>query len=66
MGPEGFKSSLEYVSGPDEDDTAERPATVFEARMPGAMAKEEVENEIDLGQWRLKIQGRIVHLEVSD
>lgn len=64
VGLEGFKYFLEYINGPDESNLVERPANAFEAGMPGAMTKVEIENEIDLGRWRLKIQGRIVHLEV--
>lgn len=64
MGPEGFKYSLEYINGLDESDAAGEAKIAFEAGMPGAMTKAEVEEQIDLGLWRLKIQGRIVHLEV--
>ncbi|KAK4695514.1 hypothetical protein P7C71_g2247, partial [Lecanoromycetidae sp. Uapishka_2] len=63
FGSDEFKYFLEYINGPDEGGTAERSATAFEAGMPGVMTRKEVKNEIDLGRWRLKIQGRIVRLE---
>lgn len=65
MGPERFKYFLEYVNGPEEVGISQRPTTAFEAEMPGAMTKEEVDNEIDLGQWRMMIHGRIVRLKVN-
>lgn len=42
--------------------------SVFEAKTPGAMALEEVERNIELGKWRLKLQrmGRTVTLQVSN
>lgn len=61
------ESPLEDVYGPDADldDESDRPSTVFQAKMPGAMTVEEVEDQIDLGRWRLKLGDRLVNLEVG-
>lgn len=65
MGPDQFKSALEYIHGPGEDDgnQSQRAATVFQARMPGAMTLEEVEDQINLDRWRLQLGSRLVNLE---
>lgn len=67
MSPENFKSALEYFYGPEEDieEQSMRYATVFQAKTPGAMSLEDVENQIDLGQWKLKLGDRFVVLEVK-
>ena len=65
MGPERFKYYLEYINGLCENGLTEWPQSAFEAGMPGALTIDEVEDRVDLGQWRLKIRGRIVCLEVS-
>lgn len=66
MGLNNFKSALEYVHGPEEEDQhqSQRAATVFQARMPGVMTLEEVEDQIDLDRWQLKLGNRLVNLEV--
>lgn len=66
MGRDNFLSAFEYIHEPREDDrhNSRRPTTVFEARMPGAMTTEEVEDQIDLDRWKLKLGRRLVELEV--
>ena len=39
-------------------------ATVFRAKMPGALTLQEVQEQIDLGKWNLKFGNRLVNLEV--
>lgn len=61
-----YKKAINYVRDPDTstgDD--ETPKTVFEAGMPGAMSADDVERDIDLGRWTLKLGGKTVRLEVS-
>ena len=64
--PEESKSAAEYISGPelDANEKSKQCSTVFQANMPGAMSLAEVENQIDLGRWKLMIGQRLVNLEV--
>lgn len=39
--------------------------SALSAAMPGLMSLDEVEDEIDLGRWPLKLGNMLVHLEVS-
>lgn len=66
MGPDAFKSAFEYVHGPERNARSEpqRPATVFQAEMPGAMTLKEVGDQIDLGRWKMKLRNRLVSLKV--
>lgn len=66
MGPDKFKAALQYVYGPEQDDIkrSQCDATVFQARMPGAMTLKEVTDQINLDRWQLKLGSRLVHLEV--
>ena len=65
IGPRGFQYFFEYINGPNESDSIERPESAFDAGMPGAMAIEELEHQVDLGRWKLKIGNMIVPVEVS-
>lgn len=67
MGPESFKHVLAYVYGLEEDseEQCKHTGTVFQAKMPGAMTVEEVEDQIDLSRWNLKIGNKLVNLKVS-
>ena len=64
--PEESKSAVEYIYGPEVDanEKSKQCSTVFQAKTPGAMSLAEVENQIDLGRWKLMIGQRLVNLEV--
>ena len=67
MGHFDFISAFEYIRGSDLDRDVECTkdiATVFQACAPGALSLEQVEQDIDLGQWKLRIGDMIVCLEV--
>ena len=49
--------------GDNSDFTKKR--SLFSKNMPGVMTAEEVESQIDLGQMRIKLGSKVVHLEVS-
>ena len=67
MGPNKFKLALEYINGPDpERNSKAKDATnVFDAGTPGTLSLEELEETVDLGQWRLKLGQSLVKLEVE-
>ena len=58
-----YRRVIDYLSD-DEDNKAESPEGVFASSMPGAMSIEELETEVDLGAWLIKIGDEIVMLEV--
>lgn len=63
-----LESSLslpDYISAQDPKMHADA-ASIFQAKTPGAMTLEQVASEIELGEWRLKLQrmGRTVTLQV--
>ncbi|MCJ1274838.1 Arginyl-tRNA--protein transferase 1 [Puttea exsequens] len=66
IGPRGFQYFFEYINGPNESDSIERPESAFDAGMPGAMAIEELEHQVDLGRWKLKIGNMIVPVEALE
>ena len=67
MGPKNFKLAIEYINGPDpERNPGAKDATnVFHAGTPGTLSLEELEETVDLGQWRLKLGQSLLKLEVE-
>ncbi|CAF9910945.1 MAG: Arginyl-tRNA--protein transferase 1 [Alectoria fallacina] len=65
MGPSKFKLAVEYAIGQDrkQDSEGKEATDCFHAGTPGALSLEEVEEKIDLGQWKLKLGQRLVKLE---
>ena len=65
MGPNKFKVALEYINGQDKehDSKGKEASNVFDAGTPGALSLEELEDQIDLGRWRVKLKQRLVKLE---
>ena len=65
MGAEAFEFLLGYLTHPnDAREPAESFSSAFEAGTPGIMLLEEVEQEVDLGRWQLRLRGMEVFLEV--
>ena len=66
MGPERFKLAYEYMNGHDYEQTlrANEASDVFHAGTPGALSLEDLDETVDLGQWRLKLGLRLAKLEV--
>ena len=67
MGPSQFKHALAYINGQDQnqDSKGKEVTDVFHANTPGALSLEELEEKIDLGQWKIKLGQRLVKLEVK-
>lgn len=68
MGLTDFNFVSEYVNGLDQEQAAQRhldAENVFQAGTPGVMSLRELEQNVDLGQWKLKLGQRLVSLEVS-
>ena len=67
MGLNKFKLAIGYINGPDpERNPGAKDATnVFHAGTPGTLSLEELEETVDLGQWRLKLGQSLVKLEVK-
>ena len=67
MGPSAFKLALEYIDWQDQkqDSKGEKTSDVFTAGTPGALSLKDLEKNVDLGQWRLKLGQRLVNLEVK-
>ena len=66
MGPKKFKLALGYIGpDPERNPTAKDATNVFQAGTPGTLSLEELEEIVDLGQWRLKLGRSIVKLEVK-
>ena len=67
MGPQKFKLALGYINGPDpeQNSRAKDETNVFNAGTPGTLSLEELEETVDLGQWRLKLGQSLVKLEVK-
>ena len=58
----------DYLHGPSQvsgHDDQEGSSSIFGANMPGVMTLEQVENEIVLDEWKIKIGNRITTLGVS-
>lgn len=65
IGQDAFKFLFDYVSrSHDAQVPPEVFSSAFEADMPGVMRLKEVEQEIDLGEWRLQVRDMIVSLQV--
>lgn len=65
MGPEAFGFLLGYLTRPDDArEPAKSFSSAFEAGTPGVMRLEEVEQEVNLGRWQLRLRGMVVFLEV--
>ena len=67
MGPKKFKLALGYIIGQDHEQNpkGKEASDVFQAGTPGALSLEELEEHVDLGQWRLRLGQRLVKLEVK-
>ena len=67
MGPSAFKLALEYIDWQDQkqDPKGEKTTNVFTAGTPGALSLKDLEREVDLGRWKLKLGQRLVDLEVK-
>lgn len=56
---------LELDEAPSDDDDAEIPeGSLFDYRLPGVLAKEEVK-QLDLDHWRLVVRNTLIELEVN-
>ena len=66
MGPHRFKLALGYINGQDQEQHSEEDevSSVFQAGTPGALSSEQLEDRIELGQWRVKLGQRLVKLAV--
>ena len=67
MGPIKFRLVFDYFNSQGqglEDEAVKDAATVFEAGTPGVMTFRELAEEVDLGQWKLLIGGRVVRMNV--
>lgn len=67
MGPSAFRLALEYIDWQEQkqDSEGEKTTDVFTAGTPGALSLKDLEREVDLGQWKLKLGQRLVNLEVK-
>lgn len=66
LGSKAFVSLFNYVTPPDHTRKPAKPwSSAFEAGTLGVMPLEDVEHEVDLGRWRLKLRGRVIRLQVS-
>lgn len=64
-GSESSALITDYIRGQgDPTNTSTSHASIFDAGTPGALTLEEVEREIALGEWGLRIQGATVQLQV--
>ena len=54
-----YGSKEEPLVMPDPD------APVFQAKMPGIMTLEEIQSQMKLGRWRLRLGNQLAHLEVG-
>ena len=68
MGPNKFKLALAYINGPDPERNprAKDATNVFHAGTPGTLSLKELEETVDLGQWKLKLGQSLVKLEVKE
>ena len=68
VGPVKYKFALEYLNGSHESGDSNRrrgKSNAFQAGMPGAMTISEIQETMNLGNWRLEVGDRIVLLEVG-
>lgn len=69
MGNVKYDRAFDYVKTPIQrthSATSEPAGTVFSAGTPGAMSLDEVESEINLGLWKLRLGEALIHLEVQE
>ena len=60
-----YDKAIEYLLGNRPDKTISRKVSnAFQAGMPGVLSRSELIKIVNLGQWRLRIGKRILHLEV--
>ena len=61
-----FDSALDYVKCRQSSATARtRFASAFEAGTPGVLSLMEVQDQVELDRWKLRIGGAMMRLEVS-
>lgn len=69
LDPESSKSLSEYLKSSSQNRSTTEPEkvfeSVFEAGMPGVMTLEQVRQEVDLDQWKMKYGKSICRLEVG-
>lgn len=64
--PETLEDFADYIKAQvDPPELHAKHRSVFEARTPGAMTLEEIERDIRLGEWKIRIQGIMAQLQVS-
>lgn len=67
MGLDAFKEEFDYATGQETESIGKlHRGSLFELKppMPGVMTREEVEDQIDLGSWRLQLQEYVYTLQV--
>ena len=67
MGANKFRLALTYMNEQvhEQEFKSKQASDVFLASTPGASSLEELEESVDLGKWRLKLEQRLVTLEVN-
>ena len=67
LGSESFRFALEYIYGPEEslEEQSRNCATVFQAGTPGTMSVEEVQDQIDLDRWGVRLGNTRLRLQVN-
>jgi hypothetical protein len=68
MGLRNFKDDFDYSEGTiSQSEIQPWECSLFDLypQMPGVMTKEEVERDLDLGNWKLQLNGNIYPLNVS-
>jgi len=68
LGLRNFKDDFDYAEGiTSQSNTNPWECSLFDLYppMPGVMTKEEVERDIDLGNWKLQLNGTVCPLKVS-
>ena len=64
--PETLEDLSDYIKAQvDPLELHAKDRSIFEARTPGAMTLEEIERDIRLGEWNIRIQGFMAQLQVS-
>ena len=61
-----YSKAIDYAQGRDSKSPAHSDVSnVFKAGTPGVMSRAEVEDRVNLGQWRFSVGNQIVRLEVN-
>lgn len=64
--PETSEDLTDYIKAQnDPPELHAKDKSIFEARTPGAMTLEELERDIPLGEWKIRIQGTMAQVQVS-